>query len=464
MRLLPAIVALALVPATSGTSVARADEPAPATASDAEPVPVRRPAPDPDAIHAELVVQADQLRALRTDLDAETAAREHPTLRFSGFMQVDWIAHNQASYNEINDSNGALLNQDRFALRRGHVRADADQGPFAGVLEMDANTTNGPQVRPIDAEVSVRWPERPDEHLPSLTVTAGLMRIPFGFEVQELDWVRPFLERATVMQALFPGEYDLGVRLKAKVRFVEWAFAVMNGDPIGSKAFPDVDPVHQKDLVGRLGVDVEIVPHVRLKAGVSAVSGTGFHAGTPTTKDVVVWQDANGDGVVQPNEIMVIAGSAATPSQIFHRFALGSDVRLGVDLPVLGELSLRGEVVSASNLDRGLEVADPVGAGHDLREVGWSVGATQAITRWGALGARYDRYNPDTDASEQQGVVLIPVDRSYSTLAIMGMLREGDQRLLVEYDFNSNSLGVSSSGAPTRLANNALTVRAQLVF
>lgn len=38
----------------------------------------------------------------------------------------------------------------------------------------------------------------------------GLMKIPFGFEVPELDHVRPFLERSTVMRALFPGEFDSG--------------------------------------------------------------------------------------------------------------------------------------------------------------------------------------------------------------------------------------------------------------
>ena len=396
--------------------------------------------------------------------ESALARDDRATARVSGFVQVDWIVHNQASQNEINDSNGSLLNQDRFTLRRGHLRVDVDRGPFTGALEADANTTNGPQVRPIEADVSARWPERANERLPSLVATAGLMRIPFGFEVQELDWVRPFLERANVLQALFPGEFDLGVRLRATYRFLDGSIAVMNGSPIGSKVFPDLDAVHEKDLVGRLGVDVEVVPRVRFRGGVSLDTGTGFHPGTPTTKDVLVWQDANGDGVVQPNEITVIPGSAATPSQTFRRFAIGGDVRLGVTVPVLGEFALRGEVVSASNLDRGLEVADPVASGHDLREVGWALGATQEITRWATVGLRYDRYNPDADASAQRGVALVPIDRTYSTLALMGMARHGDQRLLVEYDINTNPLGVSASGAPTTLADNALTVRAQLVF
>jgi hypothetical protein len=428
-------------------------------------------------LRAEMARQAEELRAARNELHAVRAPPQAPSLRLSGFVQVDWIVHDQSSSNAINDSNGTLLNDDRFTLRRGHLRADAQAGIVSGALEIDANTTHGPQVRPIDAEVSLRWPtpkdtrapegEPPgpgDERLPSLAATAGLIRIPFGYEVQEVDWVRPFLERSTVMQALFPGEFDLGLRLRAKYRFATLSVAVMNGSPIGQSGFPYLDPVHQKELVGRLSVDVGLGARVRLQAGVSADSGTGFHPGTPTTKNTLVWQDANGDGVVQPNEVTVIPGSAATPSQIFRRFAVGGDVRVSVRWPVLGELALRAEVITAVNLDRGVEVADPVAAGRDLRELGWTLGITQEITRWVTLGARYDRYDPDADASQQSGVAIVPVDRSYGTLALMGMVRSGDQRLLVEYDFRSNPLGLSPAGTPTTLADDALTIRAQWVF
>jgi hypothetical protein len=428
-------------------------------------------------LRTEMARQADELRAARSEVRALRARAGAPSLRLSGFVQVDWIVHDQSSSNAINDSNGTLLNDDRFTLRRGHLRADAQAGMVSGALEIDANTTNGAQVRPIDAEVSLRWPlptetrapegeprGASDDRLPAVAATAGLIRVPFGYEVQELDWVRPFLERSTVLQALFPGEFDFGVRLRAKYRFVELSVAVMNGSPIGSKEFPDLDPVHQKELVGRLAVDVGLGARVRLQAGVSADTGTGFHPGTPTTKNTLVWQDANGDGVVQPNEVTVIPGSAATPSQIFRRFAAGGDVRLTVRWPVLGELALRAEVITAVNLDRGLEVADPVAAGRDLRELGWTVGVTEEVTRWAMLGARYDRYDPDADASQQSGVAIVPVDRSYGTLALMGMLRYGDQRLLVEYDFRSNPLGLSPAGTPATLADDALTIRAQWVF
>ncbi|HEX4446104.1 MAG TPA: hypothetical protein VH044_05185 [Polyangiaceae bacterium] len=425
---------------------------------------------DVDGLRAAIARQDARLDALQGELDAEKRASLRFTARLSGFVQVDWIAHDQASANEIDDSSGALLNQDRFTLRRGHLRVDAGYGLVTGALELDANTTGASgsqtalQVRPIDAEVSVHWPGQADDRLPTLEATVGLMRIPFGFEVQELDWVRPFLERATVLRALFPGEFDLGARLRTTYRFLDWAIAVMNGSPIGSQTFPALDPVHQKDLIGRLGVAVTLVPGVRFRAGVSGVTGTGFHSGTPTTKDVVVWQDANGDGVVQPNEVTVIPGSAATPSRVFHRFALGGDAQLDVDVPYLGVFAVRTEWITASNLDRGVEVADPVSAGRDLRETGWYVGATQELSRWAAIGARYDRYDPDADASAQRGVALVPVDRTYTTLALMAMARWGPQRLLVEYDVNTNPLGISPAGVPVTLADNALTFRAQYVF
>jgi len=290
------------------------------------------------------------------------------------------------------------------------------------------------------------------------------MRIPFGYEVQEIDYVRPFLERANMLQALFPGEFDLGMRLGIRYRFLDWTIAVMNGNPIGNKVFPALDPVQAKEIVGRLGVDVEIAPGVRFQAGVSGDTGTGFHPGTPATKNVLVWQDQNGDGLVEPNEITAIGGTPATPSQVFHRFALGGDARLIVRVAPLGNLTFRAEAVNAQNLDRGLEVADPVGAGHDLREVGYSGGATQELTRWAMIGARYDLYNPNGDASEQRAVNLVPVDRAYSTLALMGMARYRQARLLLEYDINRNPLGTGTNGAPTTLADNALTLRGQLVF
>src|SRR5262249_32961587 len=154
--------------------------------------------------------------------------------------------------------------------------------------------------------------------------------------VPELDPQRFFLERTTTARALFPGTYDLGFRIGGAYRFLRYAFAVSNGEPVGESSFPGRDPNAAKDFVWRIGVDASPASFLRIRAGVSALSGTGFHQGTPATKDTLIWRDANGDGIVQITEIQVIPGAPATPSQSYHRFALGADLGLTARVPVLG--------------------------------------------------------------------------------------------------------------------------------
>ncbi len=411
-------------------------------------------------------------------VDDENAARAEPhepivaklpRVRFSGFTQVDWVAMNQNSQEEL-DVRGQPQNQERFVLRRARLRADVDRGLITGGLELDANTVSGPQVRPIAAEVTARWPVKRGSPY-DFALTMGLIQTPFGAEVQELDYVRPFLERSAVSNAFFPGVYDLGMRFRGRYRFLHYAFGLMNGDPIGDKSFPGRDPNKSKDLVFRVGVKTDVTRRIDVDMGFSGLSGSGFHAGTPTTKDQLVWRDTNEDGIVDTTEIQVIPGTAATPSQTFRRFGVGADLKVRVNVGRLGHLTLRGEIMRGNNLDRGLFIADPISTGHDLRETGYYVGLSQEVTRYGLLGVRYDRYDPDSDASEQQGLTLVPRDRSVSTFAMLAGLRLPNEhsplsagRLLFEYDRNYNALGRGTNGTPTTLASDTAILRAEITY
>ena len=81
------------------------------------------------------------------------------------------------------------------------------------------------------------------------------------------------------------------------------------------------------------------------------------------------------------------------------------------------------------------------------------------------LGVRYDRYNPDADAGgaarlrrrARRPELLDAGGRGGGALAQGG-------RLTLEYDHNDNALGRTLTGLPTRLASDALTLRAQVVF
>jgi hypothetical protein len=384
--------------------------------------------------------------------------------RLSGYIQSDGVIYDQSSQDEVDPATGAPLNQTRYLIRRARVHLDVDHARMAGSLEVDANTVNGASAGIIDAEVTVRARARDDTGRPWGDATIGLLRTPWGYEISQRDQDRFFLERSSVSRALFPGTFDLGVRARAGWRFIEAQVALMNGNPLGDRAFPVQDPNRAKDIVGRLGV-TGARRRVTFAVGLSGLAGTGFHRGTPATKDVLVWRDQNEDGIVQLSEIQIISGSAATPSQSFHRFALGADARLTLAVPRLGGLELFAEGMWAANLDRGLVPADPVAAGRDLRERGWVAGFVQELGAHVAAAGRYDTYDADADAAELRAFRVVPIDASFSAwTATLAWRWSGLDRVAIEYQHVSNALGRTASGAPTTLGADTVAVRGQLAW
>jgi hypothetical protein len=409
-------------------------------------------------------VLAVALAAAGATAASRPAAGADLAVRLSGYLQADGVVYDQASQDEVDPSTGAPLNQTRYLLRRGRLHLDIDHGRMGGSFEIDVNTINGASAGVIDAEVTVVARARDDTGRPWGDASIGLLRTPWGYEVSERDQDRLFLERSTASRALFPGVFDLGVRARAGWRFLDVQVALMNGDPLGDRSFPVQDPNRAKDVVGRLGVS-GARRRVAFAAGVSGLTGTGFHRGTPETKDVLVWRDQNEDGLVQLSEVQVIPGSAATPSQNFHRFALGADARVAIAIPRLGALSVFGEAMWAANLDRGIEPADPVASGRDLRERGWVAGFIQELGAHAAVGGRYDTYDPDADSAELRATMVVPVDARFTTWTATAAWRWNVlDRITIEYQHQTNPLGRTASGAVTTLGADTVAVRGQLAW
>jgi hypothetical protein len=452
---------IAMLAIVAGSSVAYGQP-----ASETEPPP---PVPDPlPSVNERLAAQQkllDELAARDADLAAQLAAERSdriaatkqtpptpPAITLGGFIQIDAVGR-QSSQDELRQS-GDPLNQDRFYIRRARPKLTAIYGPLGGVIEIDINTVNGGQVRPSALEAMYR-------PTPWLETGIGIAKIPFGFEVVQSDRDRLFLERSNAERALFPGEYDIGARVGGAWKYVRYALAVQNGEPVGEKGFTFRDPNQGKDITTRVGLEATS-GNLTIAGGFSFLTGRGFHAGTPATKDALVWRDLNEDGVVNTGEIQVLAGQAATPSASFDRFGLGADVEVSVDLRDAGKLLVYGEVVAAGNLDRATVIADPIAQNRDVRELGYYLAAVHAPNAWSALGARFDLYDPDADASELRTGMVVPVDQRMSTFALTAALRRAHGRLILEYDHNRNHSGRTTTGVPTNLGDDAIGVRAEI--
>ncbi len=412
---------------------------------------------------AEREQRADEIISVQEKLE-KIHAGILSSLRFTGYLQADWGILNQASHDDLNPSNGNLLNEQRFLIRRSRLRASLDREYAEGILELDGNTVNGTTARLIDAEASIKVPSAEPNGPPLVMLTVGLFKIPFGFEVLQSDRDRLFMERSTAERGLFPGEFDLGIRLSGGWRFLRYALAVQNGEPLGEKTWPGRDPNAAKDVSGRLGIETPITDAVWIAVGFSGLSGKGFHAGTPATKTTVQWNDRNQNGVVDPGEITALPGMAPQPSSNFTRFGYGADLRLGIITPSLGLTTLYGELFLAQDLDRGILPADPFGPlSRDLREIGGYVAFTQSLGPHFGAGIRYDFYNPDRDSSDPARL-LVPSSFSYQTIAGVVTANVGNVRLSVEYDRNRNHLGRDLAGNPTNQKSDTVFLRGQAGF
>jgi hypothetical protein len=432
-----------------------------------------------DAVGAELNTEreqrAEEVIALQEKLEKATAALQkvtdkppvstaHGGVGLTGFVQIDWGAWRQSSEDQVNPTTLVPLNEERFFVRRARLRTTIERTYTAGALEFDGNTVNGSTARIVGAEASLKLPGEEGAPVPLLLASIGLFKIPFGFELLQSDRDRLFLERSTAERALFPGEYDLGARLQGGWRFARYALAVQNGNPLGERAFPGRDPNAAKDVSFHGGVDTAITDQVSVAANVSFLWGKGFHRGTAATKPTLQWSDRNENGAFDTGELVTSPGLAATPSANFDRFGLGADLRISVAVPELGTSTAYGEVYWAKNLDRAILPADPLGSiGRDYREFGAYVALMQDIGPHGTVGVRYDFYNPDKDSTDPTKP-LVPADFSYGTLAAVAALRGPSERLIIEYDHNSNHLGRDTAGQPTTLKDDAVVLRGEVSF
>ncbi|MGB8295672.1 MAG: hypothetical protein WCG85_09630 [Polyangia bacterium] len=418
--------------------------------------------------------QAEVLR-LQKALD-EAAAREDareknapPAVKASmagvslyGYVQADYQTR-QSSEDQLDPTSGQPLNQDRFLIRRARLGVTMDRRYGEGRIEIDGNTVNGPQLRLFDVEASAKWPGRGDGAPPVVMGTIGLFKIPFGREVPQDDRQRFFMERTTAAQALFPGQADLGARVGGGWHYVRYVLAVMNGQPLGGNGFAGLDPNHQKDIVGRLGVE-DSLAKVDFAGGVSGLRGTGFHPGTTATKPTLQWNDSDENGIVSTTEVSGAPGTAAGASSNYTRFAFGADLALSARLPHRLKTNLEAEFYLANDLDRAIFPADPNGTlGRSLRELGYYAALIQEYGRW-RLGVRYDYYNPDQDSNKNAKGSPVPTNVSYSTLAVAAACVAPWGRLIVEYDHNQNHLGINTSGMPANLGDDAVVVRGEVSF
>ncbi|HJX66077.1 MAG TPA: porin [Polyangia bacterium] len=361
-------------------------------ASEASPVtapPVEAVAPAAPAIAAPVAPALDaRLGAVETKAAGteETVGALQSTvdglkkIKISGYVQGRYEYHQDAL-----DGWSKYKSEDRFYVRHGYLGAKYEGKNAEYFLQIDGNNNDGLVLKDAEATFVDTWTPF------HLKLTVGQFKVPFGYEITQSDADREMPERSSVITGIFPGDRDRGVRLQAKYEVLRLNVALVNGASFGQKDPSNYqgvvqngyDPNGYKTVVGRLGADLGF-----LVGGISGMWGRTLDTNVlpvPEIKTTFVAADGTSQTLTTP---------AVVASYLYYsQLRLGADVQGYIDVPSVGGLALKGELIWArkKNLDYDLAKADPC---RDSNSLGWMITVVQNIGPYLGAALRFDQFDP----------------------------------------------------------------------
>ena len=309
-----------------------------------------------------------------------------------GYVQADYQVR-QSSEDQLDPASGQPLNQDRFLIRRARLGVTMDRQYGEGRLEIDGNTVNGPALRLFDAEASAKWPGR------------GRGRPARGHgnhrSVQDSLWARGAAGRspAVLHGAKHGSAGAVSWRGRPGRAGGRW-LALRPLRPCrderpaaGGQCFAGLDPNHQKDILGRVGVEHSL-GKIDFAGGVSGLRGTGFHPGTTATKPTLQWNDSDENGSIGTGEVTGVPGLAAGASSNFTRFAFGADLAHPRVCHTNSRPAWRpNSIWPMTWIARSFPLIPRQPRAGASASLATTLALIQEFGRW-QLGVRYDYYNP----------------------------------------------------------------------
>jgi hypothetical protein len=356
-----------------GSQVPAPNEAAPPATTSVEPAtPATESATPPtpalderlSAVESKLAGTEETVGAMQTSVDG------FKKLKISGYVQGRYEYHQDAV-----DGTSKPRSENRFYVRHGYLGARYEGKNAEYFLQIDGNSNDGLVLKDAEASFVDTWTPL------HLKLTLGQFKLPFGYEILQSDADRELPERSQVISntsvGLFPGDRDRGLRLQASYEMLRLSVALVNGASLGQKdpanGFGVVqngyDPNGFKTVVGRVGVDLG-----------SVVGGFSWMWGR--TLDTTFGKLDMTSGKLLPDSYLYYAQTR-----------LGADVPGYVDVPTLGGLAVKGEVIWArkTNLDYAYT---PANSCLNSQSLGWSVTVVQNLGQYLGLALRLDQFDP----------------------------------------------------------------------
>lgn len=346
--------------------------PAAPSAESAEPAAAAPPAVVAPALDERLTAVETKLAGTEETVGAMQASVDGlKKIKIGGFLQGRYEWHQDAV-----DGTLRPKSENRFYVRHGYLGARYEGKNGEYFMQIDANNSDGVVLKDAEASLVDTWTPF------HLKLTLGQFKLPFGYEIGQSDADRELPERSQVILSVFPGDRDRGLRLQGSYDILRLKVALVNGASFGQKdpsnGFGVVqngyDPNGFKTVVGRLGVDTGW-----LAGGLSGMWGR-----TLDTKF----------GALDVVDTSSTAGKLLPDTYTyFEQLRLGADLQGYVDVPEVGGLAVKGEVIWArkKNYDYDLAKANSC---LNSQSLGWMVTVVQNLGPYLGLALRFDQFDP----------------------------------------------------------------------
>lgn len=166
-------------------------------------------------------------------------------IKFSGFLQTQW--QKADTIGTVTTAGGNFDGFDnRFQIRRAHLKASYTH-EFVQLNLQFYLRENDVLTKEANIVITDPW-------LKTFTLTSGIFKRPFGFEVEYSSSLRETPEHSRVVSLLCPDEFDLGSKLTiqppktSKWNFLKLEAGLFNGNAIAS----EYDKY--KDFISRLNL------------------------------------------------------------------------------------------------------------------------------------------------------------------------------------------------------------------
>lgn len=380
------------------------------------------------ALEAKILSLSQEQAATKAALDK--AAK----LKFSGYVQGRYERHDDADFGV--DEKGNPRGTNRFLVRRARLKTvyAGDMSEF--VLQIDAIGEGG-IVRDAEASLVVDGATIgvPGGKDLKLKLTAGQFKIPFGHEILQSTSVREMPERTLMIRRLFPGERDRGLRFTADYKVLRFAVAIINGNMTTDPIYKTFDQTSFKDVVGRVGADFKWLAF-----------GGSWHVGH--TLKTTLGKPASGAMPAVP-----------TSYERYARLRLGGDAQFQHEVPSIGQLILRGELVWTR--DRNMDFSGvPAASCLNTSSLGWQGTVVQNIgKRFGAV-VRVDQFDENRGVASACDARILSAAAQDKVTTVGGgvfVLPSANFKFTLAYDH------IVEQGA-RRIGNDIITGQLQAMF